>query len=219
MVLPSKRGDQLRQRSQSLDVATRRRTAVSGRSACIFLMCSALLWGSGLPSAIAGDEVPEGVRAAILLRAIAYEKSFSAGKGEALLVVVGPDGGSGAADAQKMSQAFQQIAAKVKVGQRSVKVVQLRHGGDTEATRQALGRMKPDVVYVATGLRALLKQLDAAPVPRRTVVCGSSGDLGKGCVIGVELVGNRSQLVVDMVRMSAASLQFDSRLLRLARRI
>jgi hypothetical protein len=157
---------------------------------------------------VAQSAVPSKLRAAILLRALQYEKAYAAGSGTATIVVL--SGTKGAADAAEMVSAMRALGSAGDKG-RPFQVKEM--SGDVSA--DALRAAKPAAVYVALGNEGALSM--AAGAADALVLCGDPSAVGKGCLLSVEPAGSSSRLVVDLVAAEKAGRTFDARLLRLSR--
>ncbi len=151
------------------------------------------------------QEVPFTLRAAILLRALQYEKGYASAAEPAKILVVGT--GKSAAEAAAVADALKQLGASAG---RKVNVV--KH--DKELTADALKAASPKVVYIATGSDS---SLALARGQAAIVLCGDPRNVGKGCVLSVESAGQSSRLVVDLAEAQRQGLRFDARMLSLAR--
>jgi hypothetical protein len=155
-----------------------------------------------------GQAIPSNLRAAILLRALGYEKTFaSASDAASLLVLSGP---GGARDGGEMTAALRQLAQAGAVS-RKLAIEELRDA----ASLAEVQKRAPAVLYVAEGNEDALTV--AAAVPRAIVLCGNPSAVGKGCMLSVEVFGSSSRLVVDTTAASKKGLTFDARMLRVAR--
>jgi hypothetical protein len=150
--------------------------------------------------------IPSNLRAAILLRALQYEKVFASSSETALVVVLV---GSGSRDGTEMTAALKQLASAGAIP-RKVSVEEVR-----EANTPDLQKKKPAVLYVAEGNEAALGA--AAGVAGALVLCGDPNVVGKGCVLSVEAAGSSSRLVIDLATASKKGFTFDARMLRVAR--
>ncbi len=156
-------------------------------------------------------QVPSELRAAVLVRALGYERALRGGDGDIRLVVASD--GSGASDADSMMQAFGDFAARSSLGGRRLVVERADLSNVANVTRQ-----DPHVVYVANGTgAAAARQIAHALPPGRIVVCGDTTLLGQGCVLAVERAASRARLVVHMPSTRRSGVDWDARLLRLAR--
>jgi hypothetical protein len=164
-----------------------------------------LLLGPALASAQA---IPGNLRAAILLRALEYEKVFASSKDPALLLVL--TGPGGARDGAEMTAALKQLA-QAGAGSRRVVIDEVKGASSTDD----LMKRAPAVLYVADGNEAALSSLEA--IPKAIVLCGNPNAVGKGCMLSVEPFGTSSRLVVDTAAAGKKGLTFDARMLRVAR--
>jgi hypothetical protein len=181
----------------------RSRASARARSAGWLLLVLVLVPGLALAQAI-----PSNLRAAILLRALEYEKVFASNKDAALLLVL--TGPGGARDGSEMAVALKQLA-QAGAGSRKVVVDEVKG----ESTSADLMKRAPAVLYVAEGNEAVLASLEA--IPRAIVLCGNPNAVGKGCMMSVEPFGTSSRLVVDTAAAGKKGLTFDARMLRVAR--
>src|SRR5688572_24725307 len=93
-------------------------------SASCWFMCVALSW----PALAFGQGIPSNMRAAILLRALQYEKVFSSGTNAVTLLVL--SGGGGVRDGSEMTAALRQLA-QAGASARKVVVEELRGESST----------------------------------------------------------------------------------------
>jgi hypothetical protein len=180
------------------------------------LLCWLLL--GPVPHSIARAEpAPVGFRAAILLRALGYERRAATESGEFMLVVVGSTQGPGLVDGRTMFETFSGLAERLRIGARTIKVVSVIHR-ELGNTRTQLARLKPSGVYFASGLEDVSEDLEEVLRPLGTVtMCADGSELAEGCVLGVQQTDQGSVLVVHLSRSKRAGLSFDPRMLRLAR--
>lgn len=167
---------------------------------CVALLCPLVAYSQAA--------LPAKLRAAILLRALQYEKTFSASSDPAVLVVLG--GTKGKPDGAEMVEAIRSIAAAA-TSNRKIVVKELSGG----VTADALRALKPQVVYVALGDEGAMAV--AASVPLALVLCGEPKLVGSGCLMSVEAAGNSSRLVIDLAAAEKSGRTFDAKLLRLSR--
>jgi hypothetical protein len=160
------------------------------------------------PALAAAQSIPSNLRAAILLRALQYEKVFASSQATATLLVL--SGAAGGKDGAEMAAALRQLA---QAGAAARKVVIDEVRGESSAAE--LAKRAPTVLYVAEGNEQALGV--AAAVPGAIVLCGDPGAVGKGCILSVEPFGSSSRLVVDTAAASKKGLTFDARMLRVAR--
>jgi hypothetical protein len=185
------------------------------RALCL-LLCWLLL--GPVPHSIARAEpVSVGFRAAILLRALGYERRAATESGEFTLVVVGATQGPGMIDGRTMFETFSGLSHRLRIGARSINVVSLIHR-DLGGTRSQLARLKPQGVYFASGLERVAEAAAETLEPLGTVtMCADGAELAEGCVLGVQQTDEGSVLVVHLARGKRSGLSFDPRMLRLAR--
>jgi hypothetical protein len=160
------------------------------------------------PLFVSADTIPVNLRAAILLRALSYEKVFASSTSSAVIVVLG--GTQGARDAAEMAAALQKLG---NAGASSRKLVVEEIRGDAAAAD--LTHLGAAAVYVADGNEAALPV--ATSLPGAIVLCGNPSGVGKGCMLSVEPSGRSSRLVVDLGAASKKGFTFDARMLRVAR--
>jgi hypothetical protein len=163
------------------------------------------------------QDVPVSLRAAIMLRALSYEKTMTTSRAAPVLVVLAPASGAAATDAAGAVVAFGQLAARMPIGPHKVRVVRVVYENPAQAIA-AVAAAGALAVYVPAGLESALAALGAKLLAnRRIVMCGTSRGVGMGCVLSVEVAGSGSRPVVDVKSAEGAGLRFDARLLRLAR--
>ena len=156
-------------------------------------------------------------RAAILIRALGYERVAASGQGEFVLAVVGSSDGPGAADARTMYETFSGLSGRLTVATRALKVRLVSHRS-AGGTRAELGKLRPQAVYFALGSEHLAESFRDLLEPLHAVaMCADGAAMPEGCVLGVQAQENGSELVVHLERSRRAGLSFDSRVLRLSR--
>lgn len=187
----------------------------ASRALLALLVGGALAVSAGATPVVRADEVPANLRAAILLRALGYERRLASGEGEIRLMVVSPQDGPGREEGTEMARAFHTLARRLRIADRPMRVSFLA-AETREGALRAVRARRADVVYVARGLR-LGAEGRALARQGHLLVCGHPEAIAEGCVIGVELAQGRSRLVVHLPRAHAGRFRFDGRLLRLAR--
>lgn len=163
------------------------------------------------------DLVPAPLRGAIVVRAAGYEQGFAKRPGGAVLAVVAGKSGESSEDGKSMAAVFSKLLEKTKIAGRSTRVVQVIHGspGETAANLKSAGA---EIVYLANGLESAASSIPAGEGgQQRLVVCSHGSQVGGACVLGVELVGDKPRLVLNLKRANAVGLRFQPELLRLAR--
>jgi hypothetical protein len=185
------------------------------RALCL-LLCWLLL-GSVPPSIARAEPVSVGFRAAILLRALGYERRAASETGDFTLVVVGSTQGPGLIDGRTMFETFSGLSHRLRIGARAINVVSVVHR-DLGGTRAQLARLKPHGVYFASGLERVAEDSEEVLAPLGVVtMCADGAELAEGCVLGVQQTEEGSVLVVHLARGKRSGLSFDPRMLRLAR--
>lgn len=157
------------------------------------------------------------VRAAILLRAMAYERGLAGERGELRILVIGGRSGTSAADARGMTSALRQLSSQVRVAGRTLSVSAAPYE-DARSTLAAIRARRADVVYVARDLGDAVSDL-AGPLGAdgRIMMCGDPSAVGQGCLLSVERNGSRMRVVIHLRLADAIGKRFDARLLRLSR--
>jgi hypothetical protein len=171
------------------------------------LLCVCVL-ASLLPALGSAQVVPTKLRAAILLRALQYEKVFVSESSIAVIVVL--SGAKGTADGAEMAKVMRQLAEGGDGG-RKIRVEEL----SGEVSADALRRTSAAAIYVAQGNEAMVSV--AASAGSAIVLCADPSLVGKGCLVAVEPAGSSSRLVVDLAGAEKKGRTFDARLLRLSR--
>jgi hypothetical protein len=164
-------------------------------------------------SVAAAESVPVELRAAILLRALQYERGFGQGDGQAVVAVVASASGGSAEDGRHMADAFASVSRADSRG-RPVRVQRVTHAS-ASATASRLAELRPAVVYLARGveLGSELRSLPSGTI----VLCAEPEQIGSACTVTVEVSGRTSRLVIDLPDAERFGLRFDARLLQLAR--
>ena len=164
-------------------------------------------------SVAAAESVPVELRAAILLRALQYERGFGQGDGSAVLAVVASASGGSAEDGRQMAEAFADVSRADRRG-RAVRVARVTHTS-ASATASALSELRPAIVYLASGVQ-IGRELRSLP-SGTVVLCAEPEQIGSACTVTVEVSERTSRLVVDLPDAERFGLRFDARLLQLAR--
>lgn len=161
--------------------------------------------------------VPAELRAAILLRAVAYERNLAGGDGAVPMLVVRGSSGSAAADGRAMENALQALAARVRVAGRPLQI----RGIELESPQQVASvasQIDAQIVYLPTGLEAYVRPLAGLlGRQRRMLACGDPSGVTEGCVLSVEAGEPRARVVIHLRLAQALGLHFDARLLQLSR--
>ena len=181
-----------------------------------------LLWALGAVASIAPsraeaqDLSPE-IRAAILLRAVAYERGFAGQDGPVTVLVVGGDSGATAADARAITAALTGLSRRVRVAGRPIRVQSVVHRS-TANTLAIVRADQADVIYVAPGLSGVVREL-GGPLGSagQMLICADPSEVGRGCLMSVEPNGGSARIVIHLRLALAAGFRFDARLLQLAR--
>lgn len=184
------------------------------RLLCSFVAALAALVALPWGIAARAQDIPAPLRAALVLRAVGYERTINTGRGSLRLVVVGAAGSSDAAD---MQSAFEGLAPRMQVAGRTVVVSRIEHQSVAE-TLAEIRRTGATIVYVASDVEGVVGSMaNVLGSERRLLVCGRPRLVGSGCILSIEPAGGRSRLVIDLARASAQGFEFDSRLVRLSR--
>jgi hypothetical protein len=180
-------------------------------------MAAGLLVLTASTLALAGARVPAPLRGAIVIRSAGYERTFSERSGTAVIAVVVGRSGASAEDGRTMAGVFGKLVDDAQVAGRKAKVVQVVHE-NAGKTAEELKSQRAEIVYFASGLENLVKEIpgEAAGV-RRILVCADGEDVGVGCTIGVELANDKPRLVLNLKQANAVGLRFQPEFLRLAR--
>jgi hypothetical protein len=179
------------------------------------LACAALLL-SPVQKAEAAP-VAAGFRAAILIRALGYERGAAGGQGDFVLAVVGASDGASAADARTMYETFSGLSGRLTVAARVLRVRFVNHRS-MGSTRAELAKLRPNAVYFSQGFEHLAEGYRDVLEPLHAVsMCADGAAMPEGCVLGVQAKDSGSELVVHLERSRRAGLSFDSRVLRLSR--
>ena len=180
-------------------------------------VCAALfvtLWSLW---ALAGGAVPPPLRSAIIVRTVGYERGFADRSGDAVIAVVQQKAGTGSDDGQIMAAVLTKILKETRIAGRRARVVQVIHENNAKTIEQ-LRSHKAEVVYFAAGLESVVS---AIPIKEagiaRILVCATGAEVGQGCTLGIDLAGEKPQVVINMKQVTAAGLRFDPSLLKLAR--
>jgi hypothetical protein len=158
--------------------------------------------------------VPVPLRSAIVVRSAGYERRFSEQPGGAVLAVIYGKSGTSADDGRAMAHAFARAAS---IGGRSTRVVQIAHESLRNTVDELRGQ-RAEIVYFAAGLGGLVQDIPSQEGGvSRILVCANGADVAMGCVLGVELDGDKPRIVLNLPQANAAGLRFQPEFLRLAR--
>jgi hypothetical protein len=161
--------------------------------------------------------VPHPLRSAIIARSAGYERGFSERPGVAILAVVSGASGASGEDGRVMLEMFGKLVKETRLGSRRTRVIEITHETNTKTVEELKVR-GAEIVYFAQGLEHVVKSVPAQSGSiRRILVCANGADVLAGCTLGVELHGERPQLVLNLKQANSAGLRFDPGLLRLAR--
>ncbi|MCA9535176.1 MAG: hypothetical protein KC593_15900 [Myxococcales bacterium] len=155
------------------------------------------------PSAPARGQEPltDPLRAAIVLRAVRYERVFSSSSEPADVVIVHRPGGE--ARARSLRRAFVALGERGVAG-RPLNVLLTVEGG--------LLSSRARLIHMTQGVAA-----NAVPGIQETVVSCDDPSLPAPCVLSVELHGDSRRMVLHRTRARSMGLSFDGRLLAMAR--
>ena len=168
-------------------------------------------------SSAAGQSVPPPLRSAILLKAAGYENGLAQRSGDVVIAVVQGSSGASLQDGKAVAATLIALLKKTRIGGRPGHVVQITHASSDE-TATKLREQKAEVIYFAAGLEGIAAEVPAKEGSvRRIVACSDGSQVKDGCVLGVELDGEKPRLVVNLKRANAVGLRFQPELLRLAR--
>lgn len=165
----------------------------------------------------AAAQVPADRQAAILARALAYDRNLAARAGEAvdIAVVWRAEDAAGAAAAQKHLAGFKAL------GDLKISGLPLRVLGVPMTTIEALGpalaSSKVDAVFVV-GLTddALTKVLQACAKQKAVTMGPSRATVEAGVALGVEAVGDKPTIFVNVAAAEREGASFAANLLRVA---
>lgn len=179
-----------------------------------FLLVFALIVG---PAAMARAQMPADRMAAILARALAYDRSLKERSGETVdIAVIWPVGDAGAA-----IRAHQHTAGFVSLGDLKIAGLPLRVHELPFATVDALGqpfKMKQvDAVFLVGIGDDLLPAVLAAAAKQKAVTMGTSkAAVEAGVSLGVEAVGDKPTIFVNIQSATREGASFAANLLRVA---
>jgi hypothetical protein len=167
----------------------------------LLVWLSALLCSHVDTPARAQEPLTAPLRAAIVLRAVRYERNFASSSEAADVVVVHPSGNLGRA--QSMRRAFDALGERGVAG-RPLNV-QL-------AVEGVLLSSQARLIHLAQGVAA-----NSVPGIQGTIVSCDDPSLPAPCMLSVELHGSSRRMVLHLARARAMGLRFDARLLAMAR--
>ncbi len=185
------------------------------RAALVGLLAglSFVLAFAAMPAPVWAQLVPANLRAAIFIRALGYERTFTSARTPAKLIVVKGASGEAAQDGSGMTRAFRELVRAGGIS-RPVTVSELTMR-DVDGTARQLQAAAPTVVYLPQGAYEIGERL--ASSRGLVVLCASARSMDRGCTLSVELSGRSPRLVVNLARANRAGLRFDARLLGLSR--
>jgi hypothetical protein len=165
----------------------------------------------------AAAQVPADRQAAILARALAYDRNLATRAGEAvdIAVVWRAEDAAGAAAAQK------HIAGFKALGDLKISGLPLRVQGvaltTVEALAAAFAASKVDAVFVV-GLadETLTKVLQACAKQKAVTMGASRATVEAGVALGVEAVGDKPTIFVNVAAAEREGASFAANLLRVA---
>jgi hypothetical protein len=164
--------------------------------------------------AFAGDEVPRPLKAAIILRSVAYEQGVAQRSGAVVIAVVGGSSSDSSDDAKAMASVFAKLLENTRIAERAGRVVRIVHDSNAKTVKEIQAH-RAEIIYFAPGLESLIP---AVPGSSSTIlVCGQGDDMKNGCTLGVELSGDKPRLVLNLPQANRTGLRFEPQLLRLAR--
>lgn len=152
------------------------------------------------------------LRASIFLRVLGHERTLTAESGELVVAVVMPP--EAPRDAKQMAGALVTLGKKVRVAGRSLRVLLVEHKGEA-STVEALLRNGVHALYLPAGSESL-----GGALSRRSpavTYCAQPQAVESGCMMAVETVTGRPRVVINLALAKKLGLDFDARLLRLAR--
>jgi hypothetical protein len=187
------------------------------RRTTTLLVALALAAGATSREAAAVEPVAPGLRAAILLRALAYDRTLAEHEGDIVVTVVAPANGPGATDADEMMRALDVLTSSgITLGGRPIHGRRIRHESPA-ATVAAIRQADARLVYLASGLEAASAGVAAGLAGQhRLIACSDGTDMASGCAIAVERQGDNPRVVLRMARVREAGIQFEARFLALA---
>ena len=175
-----------------------------------------VLWAL-LASSVGAAELTPDRQAAILIRAVAYDRGLKARVGPFLDIVVLSDGSSeGAREASEVQEALRGLGGVLVQGapMRAVAVT----AADPKTVAAELAARRPDVVWICGNADATLEAvLQAAQNIHFTTVSTRAALVDKGSMLSLELIGGAPRMVVNLTNARAAGVDFPAELLKLAR--
>ena len=170
-----------------------------------------------VPGSVRAQVPAAELRAAIFMRAVAYERGVAAETGPLNVLVVRGASGDSARDGQQVEAALRGLASRQRVGGREI-VVEGQPFSSAANVLAAAERSDASVIYLARGLTEHVGAIAAAAGrARRILLCGDPEGVGRGCVLSVEANGDRARIVIHLRLATAIGLRFDARLLQLSR--
>jgi hypothetical protein len=159
-------------------------------------------------------------RALVMLRVLAYDKHLGArAGGDIRILIVHPDGDTGAAERARWTSAFTN-ARKLKVDGRSVVVS--AHRFESATTLDRALATETAAVIVCDGLTAKLPVDQLAAVTRARHALSFTtreADVAKGLAVGLVPGKERDEIVVNVRAAAAEGVKFGAGLLQLARTV
>ena len=168
-------------------------------------------------AALAQERVPAPRQAAILMRALAYERDAPsrAGGHFAIAVLVRADEAASQKAGAEMTTALTALA-KLPLQGMPVSVTQVDFAS-AEALKSAISTAGVDALYVTPGLSAQLPIiLQQARAQRVVTMAGEASSVNAGVTLGVVSEDNRPRILVNVKSAAAVGATFSAELLALA---
>lgn len=173
----------------------------------------------GVVSVVAQEmQVPVELQAALVLKALSFQRSLPERAGEEIVVGVAYQGRY----ARSVETKEDLLRAVTRMGDQQVAGIPVRwltiDLGQTSALVEELHRLSIDVLYVCP-LRALaISALSQAARQAKVLTCtGVPSYVYEGLALGVGLKGDRPQLLINLEAARAEGADFDARLLKLCK--
>jgi hypothetical protein len=116
-----------------------------------------------------------------------------------------------------MAGVFTKLLKETRIAGRRGKVVRIVHE-DNAKTVEQIRAHRAEMIYFGAGLESVVSQIPVREASiSRILVCAAGAEVAQGCTLGVELNGEKPQVVLNMKQVTAAGLRFDPSLLKLAR--
>jgi hypothetical protein len=204
-----KAGAEVRRAGISRRRELRDRTLVKCFAVVLAALASATVWGEDL-------EVPARIQAELVGKLASYNRTFAerAGANAVLAIVVKPGDAGSARAISQIAGAFKELP--LIGGLPHAEVVVPWKGAANLA--EVCTKQNVAIVYLAPGLPAEVESISKGLEGTKVLTVGSVATyVGRGAVLGFELVSGRTKLVIDLAQAKRQDVLFRAEALKLMR--